>query len=392
MPHFEYTALDREGREIRDTASARDRDELTSLLQRKRQILLTHKVIRGRQLNRQHLEQLITDLAELTSSGIVLDSALHAIGEDHQNPKVRLLAENLRGELKGGNSLSASLLEIGPNLTLEAALIAAGENSGKLPEILGHISHSFEQRRKLRQELIGKITYPLILVAVSILSLIGLAVFVIPVFQELYADETSQLPGLTQLVFAGSDLVTAYGGIALAVLAGLLLLYALAVRFVRGVSARVDEIKFGLPGIGTLIRQRETARFCRLLALQLGSGIPLLTALKNTLPALDNRAIRRRLAEAESDIRQGSALSAAIGEGTGLTAGALRYLGVGEKTGELGRMAEKAADLTEKNLSARLNLLVSLIEPAIILGMGLTIGVIVSAMLLAVFSMSDIMA
>ncbi len=391
MPEFSYTALTRDGKEVSSRKFAQDKETLIRTLKKRQLLLHNAKEIQLKKIPQKALKSLISELSDLLESGIMLERSLQIVAEDNENEQVAQLASRLRNALKGGHSLSHAFTIIGQTDPLVVPLINAGEISGKLPYFLTKLNTHFEDRAALQQEVAASLAYPAILMVVSLLSIIGLGIYVIPVFKEIFEDDMGSLPLGTRIVFMFSDWLVLNGWVLPLILIGIVLAVAALQRASYAIRYNMDLLLLRMPFAGRLLVISEAAKLTSILGILLISGLPLVKALEITHKAISNRAIACGLRDATQDIRQGRAMSGAIEHLPHFPSIASRLIKIGDESGNLGEATAKAGHILERSLKQQLKSLVSMLEPLIILTMGGLVGFVVISMLLAVFSMSDMM-
>jgi len=390
MPEYQYLALAKDGKEISGREFAGNTDGLRQILKRRRLILVKAKPQSEKKISQARLEQLISDLGDLLDSGMVLERSLQIISSDSGDPKLASLAARLRNDLKSGRSLSQSIQRLGNVNPLLAPMLHAGEVSGQLAPIVLRMSEYFTERRGLRKEIAANLAYPAILMVVSILSLIGLAIYVVPVFRDLFEDNLEALPVGTRIVFSASDWLMDYGLYAFVAFLMLILVAVGMIRFSKYSRYLFDRLLLSIPLFGQILALRESANFTGVLGILLSSGIPLVQAMEITRNISLNRFFKAGVERTTRKLRQGSSLAAAVHEIPGLPKLAQRLITIGDEGGKLAKACNKAAGIQEKELKMKIHSMVSMMEPAIILSMGGVVGFVVVSMLLAVFGLTDL--
>ena len=390
MPEFHYTALSKNGAEVSGQEFADSIEALKGNLKKRRLILVKAKPRRAARVAQDTVAKLIAELADLTESDVVLERALQVLSEDQRDPAVAGLSNTLREELKGGSSLSQAFAKFGRVDPLIAPMLQAGEATGQLAAMLRRLSDQFEQSSDLRREIRANLAYPSILLVVSLLSLIGLALYVVPVFRELFEDNLADLPLGTRIVFAVSDWLVAHGALAFGISAGLLLVLMFAFRHLAPLRDFAHRSAFSLPLFGEVAALRQSASVTGVLGVLLNSGVPLVQAMQIAGDTATNRHMRNLMVRAHTQIRQGTPFASAMNQVDVLPTVTLRLMGIGDQSGRLGPACSKASQLLEKTLRSRLKTLVALVEPVTILTMGGIVGFVVVSMLLAVFGLTDL--
>ena len=391
MPEYEFKAIGRDGVEVRGREQAGSLEELTSSLRRRRLSLLGAKAGKPRNIGLAVALPFVSELSPLVNSGIPLERALQFIAEDSRDASVAGLADRLRTVLKRGDSFSSALEQAGRFDSLMVALVKVGEASGELGKVLAILETYYQDARQVVRDLIGALTYPAILAMVSLLAVIGLAWFVVPVFKDLFADEAAvALPLGTRLVFAFSEFTVEYGLIAAV---GLLAGAAGGALLVRG-SEAANRAWHGLllrtPLLGELWSEFAAFKLAKALSIMLSGGLPLMQAVELARPLLLNRLQREGLDDCLSALRKGEPVPRALDRIPALPVQFHRFVKLGNETGTLGANLGRVADILQADLRNRLRTLIAILDPLLILSMGALVGFMVISILLAVLSLSDV--
>jgi general secretion pathway protein F len=356
--------------------------------------------MRGRRLSQTELAVLTRQFASLMAAALPIADALTVLVEQSEQQAVREMMASIRTEVRGGMSLSNALARHPRQFpAIYRALIAAGEESGKLGSVLGSLADYIEERAKLQQKITLAFVYPIILTTVSLLVVIFLLTYVIPQVVEVFTQTKQALPLITRAMIGLSAFLRSYGWI--------LILAAVAIFFAIRQALQVEVVRqqwhrriLRLPVVGALSRSLNTARFASTLAILVGSGVPMLRALQAAGETVTNLALRLRVADAAQRVREGASLARALraGDGERATPGRLRLfppvlihlIGSGESTGKLPEMLARAADMHAREAERRAMLLTSLLEPALILTMGVVVMMIVLAVLMPIIEINQL--
>ena len=328
------------------------------------------------------------ELSTLLAAGLPLDKSLHILSGISVQKGMREVVHSLLKSIRGGSSFSDALRkhpEIFPRIYVN--MVRAGEAGGFLDVILERLNEFLESSKELKDHVVSAMIYPTILVATGGVSIILLLTFVLPRFSVIFAELGSALPLSTQILLSASELLKSYGWLFLL----LLIAAGFALRsYVATVTGRRlwDGLKLRL--MDDVIRKLETARFCRTLGTMLAGGVPLLEALNNAREVIGNRVIAEAIEAVSTGAKEGRGISNPLSQAGVFPPLALSMIRVGEETGTLDEMLIRVAVSYEKSLKEAVKRFMSLLEPVMILAMGLIIGFIVISMLLAVFSISDI--
>jgi general secretion pathway protein F len=356
--------------------------------------------MRGRRLSQTELAVLTRQFASLMAAALPIADALTVLVEQSEQQSLREMMASIRTEVRGGMSLSNALARHPRQFpAIYRALIAAGEESGKLGSVLSSLADYIEERARLQQKITLAFVYPIILTAVSLLVVTFLLTYVIPQVVEVFTQTKQALPLITRIMIGLSAFLRSYGWI--------LVLAAVAVFFAVRNALRIEAVRLQwhrrvlrLPVVGALSRSLNTARFASTLAILVGSGVPMLRALQAAGETVTNLALRLRVADAAQRVREGASLARALraGDGERATPGRLRLfppvlihlIGSGESTGKLPEMLGRAADMHAREAERRAMLLTSLLEPALILTMGVVVMMIVLAVLMPIIEINQL--
>jgi type II secretion system protein F len=333
---------------------------------------------------------LTQELSTLISAGLPIDRSLNILGTLTENNRLKDVIKDVLKRIEEGNSL-AEALGHHPRIfsRLYVNMVKAGESGGFLETILSRLVRYLQSTKELREYLVSVMIYPLILTAVSGISITILVTFVIPRFARIFSDMGQALPLPTQIMLSLSHYFRDYWWV---ILGAIGLVYA-GLKFYTQDEERKwswDRFKLRWPGLGMLIRKVEVARFSRTLGTLLQSGVPILPALTLVQEISQNLAITRSISYVHERLREGKGVAKALEEADVFPALAIHMISVGEETGKLDEMLDKIASTYEENIQTTVKRFVSLLEPLIILVMGAIVGFIVIAMLLAVFSINEI--
>ncbi|MEW6100133.1 MAG: type II secretion system inner membrane protein GspF [Pseudomonadota bacterium] len=326
-------------------------------------------------------------LAGLVSAGLPLERALTALADEAEDERQRELLAHLRSEVNAGSSF-AKALGTAPREFDEIyrAVVAAGEQSGSLGKVLEKLADDLEERQALKARIVGAALYPAIVSLVAVVIVIFLVTYVVPQVASVFSGGKRSLPFLTVAMLALSDFVRHWGWLlALGLVAGG---GALAVMLRNeGFRLRFDAAWLRLPLVGRLSRGYNAARFAGTLAMLAGAGVPILKALQAAAETLGNRAMRADALEALVLVREGAPLAAAL-------AGKKRFPGLlamfarlGEQTGDLSTMLARAAQQLGQEVQRRAMQMATILEPLLIVTMGLVVMLIVLAVLLPIIEL-----
>jgi general secretion pathway protein F len=329
-----------------------------------------------------------TEMSALLSAGLPLDRSLNVLSEISESKEMKSVVQSILKSIREGSAFSDAL-QRHPKVfsKLYVSMIRAGEIGGVLDVVLDKLGEFLETSKELRDNVISAMIYPTILVMVGGASIIVLLTFVLPKFSVIFAEVGSSLPLPTQILLAVSSALRSYWWIILMIVIGV---WAFLRSYVRSEAGRYLWDTMKLRMVGDVTRRLETARFCRTLGTLLKSGVPLLQALTNAKEVLGNQVIASAIDKVSKGTKEGKGIAVPLSEAHVFPPLALSMIKVGEETGQLDTMLLKVATTYEKSLREALKRFLSLLEPMMILAMGLIIGFIVISMLMAIFSITDL--
>lgn len=397
MPWYDYAALDARGQTRSGTLEAPSDNAARNDLERRGWVPVslapsTGGVPPGRlwagRFTGRDLTLTTRQLATLVEVA-PLEEALRTLASQAEKPAVRRTLAGVHAGITEGQRLSQAMARQGRAFPpLYRAMVAAGEGTGALPQILQRLADLHERQQQVRGKLLATLVYPGVLAVVAMGVVIALMTFVVPKVVEQFDSMGRALPWLTRAVITVSELLTGWGWL----LASLLALGAFGFsRLLRqeGFRLRFDRWLLGLPGLGKLIRDLHAARLARTLSVMLASGLPILEGLRATIDTVGNRVLRHATRGMADAIREGGSLSQAM-RAAGTFPPILLYMAAsGEASGQLGTMLERAADYLEREFSTFTSALMSLLEPAIIVLMGAIVAVIVLSILLPILQFNS---
>ncbi len=337
-----------------------------------------------------HRAVFASKMGALVSTGVPIIRSIDLMASQQKLPLFKRALESVSLELNQGNSLGTAM-RAWPNVfdRLTIAMVEAGEAGGVLDEALRRLGQLLEQNAKLQNKIKGALAYPIAVLVIAIAVFLGMMLFIIPIFADLYAQLGGELPAFTQFFVNVSTLLRSSAALFLA--AGLALAIFLLVRFYRTPYGRrrIDALILKLPLFGDLIQKTATARFCRTFSSLTRAGVPILLSLDVVREITGNSIISDTIANSREDVMQGIPLSVALGRTKAFPELALSMLSIGEETGEMDTMLSKVADFYEDEVENATKALTSLLEPMMIIVVGGIVGVILVAMYLPMFNIFD---
>lgn len=328
------------------------------------------------------------ELSVLLAAGLPLDRGLNILAEISESEEMKNIVHSILKSIREGSSFSDALSKhpkVFPKLYVN--MIRAGEAGGVLDVVLDKLNEFLESSKALKEHIFSVMIYPAILILTGGASIIVLLTFVLPKFSLIFAELGGSLPLPTKILLTFSNGLKAYWWIvALGIFTGWLAFR----NYIRSDTGRYQWDSFKLRLMGDIIKKLETARFCRTLGTLLKSGVPLLQALHNAKDVINNRVIASAIDAVSSGAKEGRGIAAPLSMTKMFPQLALSMIKVGEETGQLDTMLMKVAATYERSLNVAIKRFVTLLEPVMILVMGLIMGFIVIAMLLAIFSIVDL--
>jgi general secretion pathway protein F len=329
-------------------------------------------------------------LASLVQSGMPLDQALAAVGEQADDARAATLCQALRAHVMAGESFGASLSRYPRTFpTLYRGLIAAGTETGRLPDVLARLADYLDARLALRQKFVTAMIYPMLVTIIAIAVIGVLVTYVVPQVVSVYQQSRQTLPLLTRALIATSDFLRATGWIWLALI--VVAAIAVAVAWKRDASrARMHAMVLQVPGVGRLVRSLDTARYASTLAILAGSGAPLLRSLDAAADVVRMMPLSRAARAAGVLVREGVSLSRALKEQKVFPPVLIHLIANGEQSGALAPMLTRAANELEGEAERRLAWIAALIQPTLIVVMGAIVLLLVLAVMLPIVTMNQL--
>jgi type IV pilus assembly protein PilC len=323
----------------------------------------------------------------LIKAGLPILRALDLLADRASSPKLRPVISQIRDRVREGKSLSEAVAEAGVFSKVYSTAILAGEKSGNLPGVLDYYIAYQKVSTGVRKKILATLVYPTLLIIVATIIVSYLVTAVIPKFAMLYRDLNVDLPTATQVLIA---LTVDYRYVLLAAMATFALL-AVAIYFwslTEEGGVAFDRLKFRLPVLGDTLLKFQVAQFSRTLSTLLTGGTPLVAGLQTASEAITSKLVRGAVAQATQMVREGESLHSALGSKRIVPALALDMIEVGESSGALAPMLNSVAEFYEDEVNLRLGAMVSLIEPIMLIFMGMLVAFILISLYLPIFSLS----
>ena len=404
MPAFRYEAVDSAGATRRGVVNADSARAARSDLRGQGLVPLAVDAITtqidatgqtrrrgfGDHLSTNELALFTRQLASLLEASLPLEQAFTALLEQAERPYLRDLVASIRSEVIAGSSLSDALGRHPRDFAeIYRALVSSGEQIGQLSRVLSRLADYIERRNALVQKVKLAFTYPAIVTVVAFAIVIFLLTYVVPQIVSVFANTKQKLPFLTIMMLAISSFVRNYGWIVALVVITLWIGWRRALRNPQ-VKMRWHKYLLTAPLYGKFERSLNTARFASTLAITTGSGVPILQALQTSRDTLSNVAMRQQVEDATASVREGVGLARALSAHKHFPPMLIHMIRAGEVTGELPAMLERASNTQEQDLERRALTIAGLLEPALILAMGVVVLLIVLAVLMPIIEINQL--
>ena len=353
-------------------------------------ILKSLKFPKSRRVKEKELVVFTRQFATMIDAGLPLVQCLEILASQQENTAFKEILQKVKGDVEAGSTF-ADALRKHPRVfnDLFCNLVAAGEAGGILDTILNRLAAYIEKTMNLKKKVKGAMVYPSVVLSIALVVVAGLLLFVIPVFQKMFADMGGTLPAFTQFVIYLSEVMRRY----FIYIAGALILLGVAfVRWYRTERGRiiVDDLLLKIPVIGPLIKKVAIAKFTRTLGTMLSSGVPIMEGLDIVARTSGNKTIERAILRTKVSIGEGKTIAEPLGASRIFPAMVVQMISVGETTGALDSMLSKIADFYDDEVDTAVTALTSLIEPALMVFLGITVGGLVIAMYLPIFQMAAV--
>lgn len=402
MPAFRYEAVDGDGKTKKGVLNADSPRAARADLRNQGLTALTVEAIAaqteggsklsafGDKLSTVELALFTRQLASLLEAGLPLEQALSALLEQAERNYVRDLIASIRAEVMGGVALSDALSRHPRDFAeIYRALVLSGEQIGHLSRVLSRLADYIERRNALVQKVKLAFTYPAIVTVVAFAIVIFLLTYVVPQIVSVFANTKQKLPTLTVIMLAISDFVRHYGLFVLAAVIAMFMGWRQALKN-PAIKMRFHTWLLVAPMYGKFERSLNTSRFASTLAITTGSGVPILRALQTSKDTLSNVAMRELVEQATASVREGVSLARALSAQKHFPPMLIHMIRAGEITGELAQMLERAAASQEQDLERRTLTIAGLLEPALILAMGVVVLLIVLAVLMPIIEINQL--
>jgi general secretion pathway protein F len=399
MSVFQYQAKEGPTKVVTGTISARDQTDAVAKLSEKGIIPLSVKEVSHRARSKkfapfQSISQrdiyIVTyQLVELIASGMALHRALATIASQVEKPQLESLFYNLEKQVTEGRSFSESLAAY-PRVfsPFYISMIKAGETGGTLPEVLSQLAEVYEKEYDLRMRIKQALAYPSLIAIAGILTIAAILTFVIPRLESMYSDIGKGLPFITSVVISISFFLRDFWWLIMICAAGALAYGLSFIKNSRRMGGFLDAVLVRIPLWGELVKKEEVARFIRSFAMLFSSGVSILDALDVSKDILRSPRMRHELSAVHENVRNGASLHESMARGQMFSVFVVNMVATGEKSGALDRSLLRVVKLYEKEIDSTIKTITTLIEPLLVLIVGLVVGVIVISMLLPIFQIN----
>lgn len=402
MGAFEYTAVDAGGKERRGILEGDTARQVRQLLRERQLLPLTVTEAAVREATRQQsftlrptmssndLALVTRQLATLVQSSMPLEEALLAVSEQTESPRVKSVLIGVRSKVMEGHTLADGFSDF-PKAFPEIyrATVSAGEQSGHLDAVLERLADYTEGRQVLRQKIQHAMIYPIVLTVLALLIVSGMLVYVVPKVVGVFSNTGRELPGLTVFLIGLSNFLRHYGLI--------LVLAIIGAGFAAGRALRQpgprrwrDALLLRIPLVAKLVRGSNTAQFTRTFSILTGSGVPVLEALRISAEVVTNVPMREAVEDAAARVREGAPIGKSLAIGGYFPPLCVHLISSGEASGKLEAMLGRAAANQEREMDGLIAALLGILEPALIVTMGIIVLIIVLAILLPIFELNQL--
>jgi len=395
MPVYSYILIDSSGKKIKGEIAADDYNSALERLKREEKVVFSLKekkklFSKRAKINSRDLALFFRQLSTLINSGIPLVRSLESLKSQTRNSLLKEACESIQKSISVGFSFSESMTkhkDIFSDFCIN--MVRAGEISGALDVTLERLAIYFEEGNRLINQIKGALTYPVLVVSFIILIVTGLFVKVIPTFKQIFTTLEVSLPLPTKIFLKISDIVKASIVYVVFIIIGFFVFLVRYKKTPRG-GLKIDRLKLNLPLLKDFFIKIYSSNFSRNLSIMLRSGLPILLALEITIKTVRNKFLERKLEEVKDNVSRGEKLVSALEKTELFPPMVLDLIAVGEETGQLDTMLEKIANFYEEEVLRTLKTMTSLLEPAIIIFLGITVGSIVVSLFLPILKITQV--
>ena len=403
MPRYRFEALTYAGKSERGSVEAESTRVVRQTLMAKQLVPVTIELetewgqkpfwnkwfSQNKPLSRADLAVITKQVAILVRSGVQIDEALSVLAEETSQAHVKTVLQAVVSELRAGLPLSRAIAGQPQSFDpLYQGVVGAAEQSGKMGQVLTQLAEFLEKRQALKQKAMGALAYPVMLTGVAFMIVLFLMTYVVPQIARVFQSSKQALPFSTRFILALSDFMVNWGWLLLAlIVAGFF--YGRRALAKEDVRLKFDRILLNLPLLGPLLLGFETARFANTMAMLVSANVPILTALHSARSTLSNSVLRVAIDSTEIRLREGATLARALGSQGVFSPILIHLIRSGEASGKLGEMLKYGAENAELESEQKTKIFTSLLEPLLILVMGLMVLGIVMAVMQPILEMNS---
>jgi type IV pilus assembly protein PilC len=360
----------------------------TKIVKKATEIKITLPFMKGK-VKKKSLAIFTRQLATMIDAGLPLVQSLEILSQQEEDETFQEIISTIKNEVEGGATLAAALQKH-PKVfdDMYVNLVVAAEEAGTLDVILSRLATHIEKMEELKKKIKSALVYPVMIVTVAVGVTIILMVFVVPVFEKLFAGIGSTLPMPTRVVIAVSNIFKSYLPIVIAIVIILVIVLQRYYKTENG-KRRIDDLMLKLPIFGELLRKVAIARFARTLGTLVSSGVPILESLNIVAGAAGNKVVEEAILRGRISISEGQSISEPLSQSGVFPMMVTQMISVGETTGSLELMLNKVADFYESEVDTAVATLSSMLEPVLMIFLGVIVGGLVIAMYLPIFKMAS---
>lgn len=397
---YSYKARDFSGKVITGQIQADDINRAAEMIRGKKLILMdlapgqvkkkNASLFQKKSIALKEFAVFCRQMSTMTNAGVTIISSITAIASQADNPLLSETLTDIAKELESGKTFSEACLkhkDFFPNIFV--SMVEAGEASGSLDTVLARLAEYFENQSEIREKVKSATTYPTVIGVVAIIVVIVLLATVIPGFAEMFAESDQKLPGITIAMLALSELIQKYFYIFIPLVVVAVILIKRWSNTTKG-RHTIQRWSLKIPKFGVIFRNSAIGRFCRSLSILVGSGVPMVQALEIVARVVNNVEFSSAILHARKGVTEGMTLSQGLGSSPNFTPLVLHMLKVGEEAGALDDMLSKVADFYEDEVKYTVDRLSSIIEPIMILGLAVIVGVMLMSVMLPMFDMGNL--
>ncbi|MBN1576200.1 MAG: type II secretion system F family protein [Chitinispirillaceae bacterium] len=394
MARYSYVGVTTSGKQVKGEIQAANKNEVTSLLRKKKVRPIS---IKGSSIDikiplfdnvkLQDISRFTRQFSAMTSAGLALVSCLDILGGQTENKKLAAAIKHVSTDIQGGSTL-ADALQKHPSIfnSLYSNMVSAGEASGSLDTVLSRLADYLEKSDALIRKIKGAMMYPVIVLCVAIGATIAMLTFVVPTFAQMFSEGGGVLPLPTRIVMGISNFLQNFFPLMMLVIIGAVVALFYYYKTENG-RFQIDKIKLQLPILGDLERKSAIGRFTQTLSTLLNSGVTILDALSITAKTAGNKVLEKGILRTLERISGGLTIAEPLKDTGVFPPMVIHMIAVGEKTGDLAEMLKKIAEFYQEEVDAAVEALTSVLEPIMIIFIGIVVGGIMIAMYLPMFDM-----